>query len=300
MRRISLQSILLLSSVILVLSFIALLVNSLWYHFPGNNYFPENGILCALFVTLLHLGMRLCFVKNSKACLISKELFYFFGIMSLIALATNTIQLTPFFPIDRQIVALETTIQINMSAILVWTNAHPLFKNLLVIIYDSLPYQMSALPLLVIMTCRTHLLREYYFFLLYTTLLGFGFYYFFPTTAPASMINSPLFSIDQLATGLKFQQIHHYLNPTTSAGGLIALPSFHVIWAVLCVNLLKEWPIPCIALGIMNSFLILSCVLLGWHYVSDVIGSIVVLLMSHYTLQVIVGAAQDNKNYITA
>ncbi len=285
MRRILSPSIVLLSGLILALSFVVFLVNSLFYHFPGNNYFPENVLLFVLFIILLNLGLRLCFLKNSTPCLIGKEFFYFLGVMSLIALATNAVQLTPFPPIDAQIIALEAKSYIHMNAILIWTNTHPQFKSLLTIIYDSLPYQMSILPLLVIMTCRIHLLREYYFFLLCTTLIGFGFYYFFPTTAPASVIISPFFSIDQIATGLKFQQLHHYLNPTTNAGGLIALPSFHVIWAVLCVNLLKEWTIPCMALAIINMLLIISCVLLGWHYVSDVIGGGIVLLISYYILK---------------
>lgn len=285
MRRISLQCMLLLSGLTLALSFVILWVNSLFYHFPGNNYFPDNVLLFALFLILLNVGLKICFVKNSAPCLIGKELSYFFGVMLLIALATNAVQLTPFSPIDAQIVTFEAKIHINMNALLIWTNAHPQFKSLLTLIYDSLPYQMSILPLLVIMICRTHVLREYYFFLLCTTLIGFGVYYFFPTTAPASVIVSPFFSLDQLATGLKFQQLHHYLMPTTNAGGLIAFPSFHVIWAVLCVNLLKEWTIPCIVLAIINTLLILSCVLLGWHYVSDIIGSGIVLLISYYILE---------------
>ncbi|EHL30116.1 hypothetical protein LDG_7861 [Legionella drancourtii LLAP12] len=102
--------------------------------------------------------------KKSNPCRIGQELFYFFSIMSIIALATNAVQLTPFSIIDQQIVALEQQIHIDMNAIVRWTNNHPQFKYLLSIIYDSLTYQMSILPLIVILTCRFHLLREYYFF----------------------------------------------------------------------------------------------------------------------------------------
>lgn len=273
------------AGLILLLSSFIFLINNFIYHFSGNNFFPDNVASLAIFLILLNVGLRLYFEKKSNPCRIGQELFYFFSIMSIIALATNAVQLTPFSIIDQQIVALEQQIHIDMNAIVRWTNNHPQFKYLLSIIYDSLTYQMSILPLIVILTCRFHLLREYYFFLLCTTLFGFGFYYFFPTVAPASIMDSSLFSVDQIATGLKFKQIHHHLNPTTNEGGLIALPSFHAIWAVLCVNLLREWIIPCVILAIINIFLIASCVLLGWHYCTDIVGSAVVLLISYYLLK---------------
>lgn len=285
MRQIFARCSLFISGLILFFSICIFVTNSFYYQFPGNNYFPEHVTALALLLILLNIGLNLCFKKSSNFCRIGQELLYFFSVMVIIALATNAIQLTPFPVIDQHIITLEEKLHINMQVILNWTHNYPQFKNLLVIIYDTLPYQMSVLPLLVIITCRFHLIREYYFLLLCTTLLGFGFYYFFPTTAPASIINSPLFSVSQIATGLKFQQLHHYINPTTNDGGLIALPSFHVIWAVLCVMLLREWMIPCILLAIINLLLIASCVLLGWHYITDIVGSIVILLISYYFLK---------------
>ncbi|BCA95483.1 hypothetical protein TUM19329_18440 [Legionella antarctica] len=204
--------------------------------------------------------------------------------MSVIALATNAVQLTPFPTIDRKILSIEEFFGIHMSYIMKWTNGHTNLKTLLSIIYDSLPYQMSILPLIIIAAGRFHLIREYYFLLLFTTLLGFSFYYFFPTTAPASIVTSPFFSPAQIATGLKFNQIHNHMIPTTNEGGLIALPSFHTIWALLNVYLLKEWPVACILLLTINCLLIASCVLLGWHYVIDIIAAIFLVAISYYFL----------------
>ncbi|MGL5741085.1 MAG: phosphatase PAP2 family protein [Legionella sp.] len=205
--------------------------------------------------------------------------------MSLIAFTTNAVQLTPFPTIDRSIITLEKYFHINMKAILIWTNDHPQLKYVLGVIYDILTLQMTILPLLIIVTCRFHLIREYYFHLLCTTLIGFGFYYFFPTTAPASVIHSSLFSPEQLDTGIKFRQIHHYIHPSTIDGGLIAFPSFHTIWAILCVNLLREWIVSCVLLLINNLLLIASCVLLGWHYLSDIIGAFILLFISYCLLK---------------
>ncbi len=201
--------------------------------------------------------------------------------MSLIALATNAVQLTPFPSIDQSVIELENYLHFPIESVLTWTNNHPKFKYLLGLTYDSLTYQMSILPLFVIFTCHFSLIREYYFYLLCTALIGFSVYYFFPTTAPASILNGALFSSSQIATGLKFQQIHQHIIPTTNDGGLIALPSFHTIWAILCINLVRDWNILWIILSVVNFFLIASCVLLGWHYITDIIGSFIVLLISY-------------------
>ena len=152
------------------------------------------------------------------------------------------------------------------------------------LIYQSIIYQLICLPLIMILFKRFQLVREYYFLLVSTLLIGFVFYYFFPTTAPASTIDSPYFLMMQKATGLKFQQIHHNIPPTTLDGGLIALPSFHVVWAYLSIYLLRGWPIFCWLLFPINGLLALSCVLLGWHYPIDLIGSAVVIILAHALL----------------
>jgi len=127
--------------------------------------------------------------------------------------------------------------------------------------------------------------HEFYFLLLVSMIIGFVFYYFFPTMAPSSVIDSPYFLEEQRATALKFSQIHHYLQPTTIEGGLIAMPSFHVIWAYLCLYALRGWPILCGILFPVNCLLALACILLGWHYPIDLVGSIVVILMSQAILR---------------
>ena len=201
--------------------------------------------------------------------------------MSLIALATNAAQYTPFPAIDKRILAFEASLHINLSAIISWTNNKPNFKEALGFIYDTLPYQMCYLPLVVIATKRWQYIREYYFLILLSVIIGFSFYYFFPTTAPASIIKSDYFNEEQRATGLKFTQIHYHIQPPTLDGGMSALPSFHMIWAWFCLYMLREWPIAFLIMLPINMLLVASCVLLGWHYPTDLVGGIVVIFMSH-------------------
>ncbi len=95
------------------------------------------------------------------------------------------------------------------------------------------------------------------------------------------MIDSPFFTEAQRATGIKFTQIHAHTKPDTFKGGMIAFPSFHVIWAWLCAFLIRDWPIAFGLLFILNTVVMLSCVLLGWHYILDIFGSILVIILAH-------------------
>lgn len=269
------------SILIVLLSIIALAVNGFVYHYPWNVYRVTGGAHLFLALFFMYTGFFLLYGQRGKMTRIAKEWIYFFLMLMLLLLASNATQYTPFPVIDQHILAFESLFNIDMNAIITWTHAHPSFKSGLGLVYDSLPYQMCYIPLIVIAAGRTDLIREHYFLSIITVLIGFTFYYFFPTTAPASVISSPYFSESQHATGLKFFQLHHYIQPSTQEGGLIALPSFHVIWAWLCLYLVRGWPIAFLSLLPVNVFIITSCVLLGWHYCTDIVASVVVILFSH-------------------
>jgi hypothetical protein len=270
------------SALLVFFSFIAISINFFYYKYPGINYFPPHVIIIGFSLLLMWFGSILQFGKNHKISQTLKELIYFFLVMSVIALCTIAAQFTPFAPIDQSIVNLEESLGIKMESILEWSSDHPSIRNLLGFIYDTLPMQMSYIPLAIIISQRFQRIKEYYFLLIFSALLGFSFFYFFPTLGPASIINSPYFSVAQRAEGLKFQQIHHHIPPTTMDGGMVALPSFHTIWGLYCVYIIRDWPIAVAILLPINFLLILSCVLLGWHYPIDIIASIVIVLLSHF------------------
>lgn len=267
--------------ILLFFSAIAFVVNIFFYQYPGNTYLPPLTNFIAIALLLVYTGACLQFGRNSKIPLILKEVIYFFLVILIITIATNAVQYTPFKPIDHYLVYLEEKLYIDVKAIIAWTHDHPTLKTIMGYIYNSLVQQMIFIPLLVIIAMRFKLIHEYYFLMLSSALIGFIFYYFFPTTGPASVVDSPYFYEVQRATGLKFHQIHNYIPPTTIEGGMIALPSFHIIWAWFCIYILKEWKIAFFILLLLNIGLTASCVLLGWHYPVDIIGSVIVIVLSH-------------------
>ncbi|VEG89961.1 phosphatase PAP2 family protein [Legionella spiritensis] len=263
------------------LSFLAFLINFLFFKFSGNNYFPDGTVLTGIILLLVLFGCSLLFEKDNACYLIARELFYFFLVMAMIATMTNAAQYTPFPPIDEQIIAFEALFGIDMAKIISWTAQFPLFKQILVYIYKSIDYQMGYLPILLIFLLRLSEIREYYFLVLFSAVIGFSFYYFFPTIAPASMVESPLFFDAQHATGIKFMEIHNHQPPSTIEGGMIALPSFHAIWAWFCLYLCRKLKVLFLLLLPVNLLLIASCVLLGWHYPVDIAAAVVLALLTH-------------------
>ena len=267
--------------IVTLASLTALAVNTFIYQYPGNNYFPSNTTQIIATLFLMYAGFYLLFGQKSTPALIIKEIVILCLVFSVIALATNVAQFTPFNPIDNHLFIIESKLHINTQKIISWINSHRHFSDCLSSAYNSLSYQMCYIPLVIILTKRFELLHEYYFLLLTSVLLGFTFYYFFPTTAPASIIVSQYFSEAQKATGIKFMQIHHHIQPMTINGGLIAMPSFHAIWAWFSLYLVRKWPIIFHLLLPVNVLLTAACVLLGWHYFIDLLGSIMVVIVSH-------------------
>jgi len=273
--------IIILSFILILLSVLAFCVNLYVYKYPGNNYFPPNVINLFIILLLIYVGCVLLFGKKSTSLAYVVEITRLYVIFSIIALATSAVQYSPFKPIDNYIVQFEHLLNIDLVKIIAAVHDYSFVNYILKISYDSLTYQMVFLPILAIIFKETTALNKFYIFLLLTLLIGFTIYYFLPTTAPASILNSPFFSEYQKATGLKFNQIHNYISPTTIEGGLIALPSFHVIWACICLQLARNWLIIYVILLPINISIIFACVILGWHYPSDVLASTIVLLMAY-------------------
>ncbi|GGI77179.1 membrane protein [Legionella impletisoli] len=262
-----------------MLSIIALLVNQLFYQYPGNTYINTNTIAVGIILIFCWTGSALQFGVHKKLTNIFKEVFFFYLVLVVISLASTAVQFTPFNPIDEHIMDFETALHINLEEIIAWTSQHPVFKEFLAYCYDTLSLQLAFLPLVIIVTGQTKRAREFYFQMIMSVVIGYIIYYFFPTTAPASVIESPNFYQAQLATGFKFYQIHNYIQPTTYEGGMIAFPSFHIIWAWYCQYLIRGWHLAFALLLPLNIMLAISCVLLGWHYPIDIVGSIIVILV---------------------
>lgn len=272
-----------LCTIVFLVASVMFAINKYKYHYPGLFYFQPTLLALSLLLLFIRMGLKQQFTscENTFVWKIARDFNIYITLIVLLLFSTSAVQYTPFSPIDKKILNLEHYLHLDLQAAIAWTNSSEIIKKIAYIVYHSLGYQIIIIPIFVMLLKRYDVTYKFYFLILTTWLIGSLIYYFFPTTGPASVVDSPFFDEAQRATGLKFWQLHHYIQPLSAAGGMIAMPSFHVIWGWLCIYLLKPWPIAFYSVFLINSLMIASCVLLGWHYFLDVIASIITLCVSH-------------------
>src|SRR3990167_5878041 len=202
----------------------------------------------------------------------------FFWCVFVNIICTNGLQATPFPPIDNTLVKFDQWMGINTPAIIAWTHNHPRIHNMLNFLYDTLTLELIFIPIILALCNAQKALGVFFIAELSSFFVGGAIYYFFPTMAPSGVFHSPYFSVAQHATSLRFYEVHHYLQLTTTDGGLIAFPSFHVIWAILLTNACRAKKIFFYPMVCLNIIIIASTVLLGWHYFADVIAGVVLTI----------------------
>ena len=211
---------------------------------------------------------------------------YFFALFAT-AIYINAIQFTPFKTIDNSLLNIEKLLGINVLEIVRLMNKYPKIKQILEILYDTITVELFIIPFVLSALKAQKRLNEFLLGILISVLVGGLFYYFFPTTAPYSMFQTNDFLAEQKDTFLKFVQIHNHIKPTTSQGGMIAMPSFHVIYALIIIYATrKNKSLYYIAMPI-NIVAIFSTILLGWHYILDVIGGIILFALTIWTIKII-------------
>lgn len=243
-------------------------------HYIGNEYVQPALYLLTLPLCLMWVGLKLFTNKYpfiEKRILSSLTLYLF---LCLMVYLTSAIQYTPFQSIDKSLIQLDNLLFFKTTHVLNWTYQHPLMQGALAICYGLLNWELVLVFFIIIFLPDEGKNSDFYFCMLFTAMVGFIFYYFFPTIAPASLFDNPHFYKEQYDTGKKFYDIHHYLTPNTLEGGMIAMPSFHTIWALLCQHHLRRFPIIWYCVLPINIMIVLACVMLGWHYLIDVLSAL--------------------------
>jgi membrane-associated phospholipid phosphatase len=204
----------------------------------------------------------------------------FFWTVVINIVGSGAIALTPFPPIDTLLAAIDAHIGIHTPALMAWTHHHPHFYTVFHFTYNSMAFELLLIPLALLLSNARKAVGVFFIAELITVFIGFALYYFFPTMAPSGIFHSPYFSPAQHDTSLRFYEMHHFLKITSTAGGLIAFPSFHVIWAILLTYAVRAQKIIFYPLCCYNFVLIMATVFLGWHYAMDVVGGIMVAMIA--------------------
>jgi hypothetical protein len=220
---------------------------------------------------------------------------YFFITVAWAVLMTG-IQYTPFAPIDHGLAHLDAVLGFSTPAVVNWVVAHSVIHHVLETAYNFLVLQMFVMPLVVALIMGRRAVNHLFLGMLITLLAGAFIYYFWPTMAPSGVFHHTHFTANQLATSQKFYQVHHHLPMTHFAFscGMIAFPSFHVIWSVLFAMAFRGRKSVFYPLLTLNTIVIFSTFLLGWHYLIDAFAGVVIALAAVYAADKIIVWQKNN------
>ena len=264
------------------LALLFFLVNAAAFQFTGVADFPREsppliclGLQFAYFDKIYgHVSPRTGFIIRSAA---------FYGLANIaLAFFVSGLQFTPFPPIDEALQRWDHALHFDTAAAIAWTAAHPRLRWFLDLCYMSTDVQVALAPLAAGFAFDRRRMRVYLYAFTYAFLAGGLFYYFFPSSGPASVYQCPGFAPVQLLTSAKFYWVHHRLPVTTMWGGMIAFPSFHVMWAVITTYAALPYRKLFWGIAALNVLVVLSTLLLGWHYLVDVPAGILLGVLALY------------------
>ena len=260
----------------LLLGFIFLSINKLTTNYSGVNYLPTIWIYCMPLIAVLVILAFYIDKQAPRIAFFTQTYGTYFYVFIALATLTNGVQYTPFATIDQPLLSFDQWIGFNTPALMHWTYAHTHFPAVLNAIYESIGYQMFLVPLLLALLLQRKSITEYFSIALITYTIGTLIYYFFPSEGPAMALQSPYFTFSEHLTSLKFFDVHHHVPIHTLDGGMIAFPSFHVTWVLILTYACRQQWWFVLPIGLLNLCVIASTLMLGWHYLADVIGSVII------------------------
>ncbi|MCF6764665.1 phosphatase PAP2 family protein [Thiotrichales bacterium 19S3-7] len=196
---------------------------------------------------------------------------------------TVDLSLVPFPVIDPYLVKIDHLLGFNVIDIMHYTQTNlPYLHSFLLLVYgtvgNAVSITMIALPLI---NWKSFERVLFIFYLLFA--MTFVFCNFFPSINPAYGYAHTVFPANVTQEAHNYIQFRDYraINPVI---GDVSCPSWHVLIALLAM--VGWWPIKRFGiryLGVIYTILITASVFVtGWHYLVDVLGSFIFIIVGFY------------------
>lgn len=209
--------------------------------------------------------------------------YFFLGILYMIIfiysmfLTCGSAMLTPSTHLlNYQLLQWDLALGFNQLPLVVWASKHDILHSILQFGYGSWGYQL-ALVCPVLALCKQYQqIRQWTLGGILAILIVATIYYFFPSLPPASVYPEYHFDSGCYECINRFYLLHSYQRFAFTQCGLIVFPSCHVIYALFTTWAFRNikwilWPVI-----VLNVILIASTLLLGMHFLVDVLGAVVV------------------------
>lgn len=186
--------------------------------------------------------------------------------------------------IDSQLIAFDHAFGFDWLSVYKWVRAHPDIQKVLQFAYASGQWQLVTIPFVLCLSSRREAISEFFFQLALasTCLLLIST----PWPATSAFIHFNIGDVNTAATVSDFALLRDgalQVIDIANAQGLVSMPSFHTALAVLFTYSLRRLPLFfCIAVP-LNTLMIFSTPTQGGHYLADVIGGLLLAVMTIHT-----------------
>jgi membrane-associated phospholipid phosphatase len=180
--------------------------------------------------------------------------------------------------VDGSLVQVDRWIGFEVPQVMAWANAYPTVRDSLQLVYNTLLPQTALVVIVLGFLKERRPLETFMLRFMLATLLTAVVFYAYPADGPFS-------AYDYAANQSQTRYLEHFhamragertLVTWRGAEGLITFPSFHTTWAILLALALRRRPIMFALSAVLNCAVIIDTLTTGWHYVSDVLGGVVV------------------------
>ncbi|MBV53002.1 MAG: hypothetical protein CL816_02930 [Coxiellaceae bacterium] len=189
---------------------------------------------------------------------------------------TGILITTPFPLQDEWFYRVDQAIGYEQKVTIQFIIDHPLLRVVLAHAYNSLKTMAMLVGIALLISMKLVSYYRYIAYFLITFLIGSLIYYFFPSTDVSSIIPSKIFSPSAYMVVEQFKLEHNYKPISQFAIGLISMPSFHTIWAmVITFSLWNVRYLRWIALC-YSVIVVISALCLGAHFLVDILAGLVI------------------------
>ncbi|MEO1945863.1 MAG: phosphatase PAP2 family protein [Candidatus Thioglobus sp.] len=243
----------------------------------------KTTALFPIFLCLITIGKAVNIKTGKKPWLILcaaafTMMIFFSGLSGIAAMAS-----TPHTRIDASLEKFDLAMHFNLAATMNWiNNGHDRILSISNFAYHSWLWQLLLLPTVITVIGSYKRVITYMLGFTIACAIGGGIYYFWPTTAPATVVHSHYFTQDQYNLVKDFIMMRQGATKLLPTEGLISFPSFRVIGAVLFMILCWKNKIILIPIVVLNLILIYATLALGYHYLADVLAGIIIAVFSYY------------------
>lgn len=265
--------------VLLISALTLLAINQVFFHFTvwpiPMEMFTGVPLLLLIWLVIGHVH-RARWPRFGLVAITCSKIGLYVTVCTLCCMAILT---TPFAIIDHHLVRFDRSLGVDVTHLMAWAYQYPFLLKVLTFSYDSWYFQIIVTPLIMALLKKSEVINRYYMGVFISLVFITFIFYFFPTIAPAGVMQSPYFGEDQYHLVQRFNEIHQRLPITVFDGGVIGFPSPHVILSLLVLVAWRKIKIVFYPLIILNAFLILATMALGYHYLADVLASAVIVAL---------------------